>query len=190
LVGAALGGAISFAVSRQQLIAARQQRKEDETNERHRRSEERRFQAYSEFLTRVRSCRNAVQAYYLQSDNGPSTNELDVLLQAANDASALVFLVAESEGAYQGCRAALGALWKTRVMIHQLEASGADASWEELHAEFGRSMREFQNAARHELEVSGPAHPWVISDASSNADIREHELKIRGQQLQPSGMDD
>ena len=157
---------------------------------RHRRSEERRFQAYSEFLTGVRSCRNAVQAYYLQSDNGPSTEELDVVLQAANDASALVFLVAESEETYQGCVAALGALWKARVMIHELDASGAGGSWAELHADFGRSMREFQNAVRHELQVSGPAHPWVISDASANADIREHELNTPGQQLEPSAMDD
>src|SRR5690242_15252341 len=65
LVGGALGGAISFALSRQQLNDARLQRKEAEASEQRRRSEDRRFQAYSAFLTQARSYRHAVQAYYL-----------------------------------------------------------------------------------------------------------------------------
>jgi hypothetical protein len=183
LVGAALGGAISFVLSRQQLNDARLQRKEEETREQHRRSDERRFQAYSEFLARARAYRNAVQAYYLHSDNRPSIDELDVLLQTANDASALVFLLVESEGTYEGCRAVLGALWRARTITHHIESSSADDPWAELNKEFGRAMREFQNAARHELGVSGPAHPWVMSDARSYPDIRGGpELKPSDQQ--------
>jgi hypothetical protein len=165
LVGAALGGAISFVLSRQQLNDARLQRKESEEAERRRRSEDGRFQAYSEFLSCVRSYRNAVQAYYLHSDSRPSINELDALLQRANDTSALVFLLVEDEETYQGCRAVLNALWKARTITHGIESSSTDDPWLELNMEFGSNMRHFQNAARDELGVSGPTHAWDVPDA-------------------------
>jgi hypothetical protein len=170
LVGATLGGAISFVLSRQQLNDARLQRKQAEIVEQRRRSEDRRFQAYSEFLTRTRSYRNALETYYLHSDHRPSINDLDALLQAANDASALVFLVVESEETYQGCRAVLQALWKARKIIHGIEQSRLDDPWMDLNMEFGRTMRHFQNAARDELGVSGPTHPWNLADARSYPD--------------------
>src|SRR4051812_20211992 len=97
LVGAALGGAISFVLSSQQIREGRRQRQEDDAREHRRRSVDRRFQAYAEFLTRARSFRNAVETYYLRSHHRPSLAELDSLLQSANDASALVFLVVESD---------------------------------------------------------------------------------------------
>ena len=164
LVGAVLGGAISFVLSRQQLNDARLQRRETEIVEQRRRSEDRRFQAYSEFLTRTRSYRNGVEAYYLHADNRPTINDLDALLQAANDASALVFLVVESEETYQGCRSVLQAIWKARTITHGIEPTTLDDPWIELYPEFGRTMRQFQNAARDELGVGGPTHPWKSVD--------------------------
>ena len=160
LVGTALGGAISFVLSRQQLNDARLQRREAEETERRRRSADRRFHAYAEFLTRVRSYRNGVEAYYLHPDSRPSINDLDALVQGANDASALVFLVVESEATYQGCRAILNFLLSVRTIIHGIEPNGVDAPWLELNMEFGRTTRYFQNAARDELGVPGPTHPW------------------------------
>lgn len=177
LVGAALGGAISFVLSRQQLNYARLQRKEEAAREQGRRSEDRRFQVYSEFLIQARSYRNAVQAYYLHSDNKPSIAELDSLLRAAQDASTLVFLVVESEGIYRGCRAVLGALRKARAIIHHIEPSSTNDPWAELNIEFGRAAHEFENAACNELELGGSAGPWVTSDERPHHDIRGAELR-------------
>jgi hypothetical protein len=173
VVGAVLGGTISFILSRQQLNAVRLQRQEEAVREQHKRSEDRRFQAYSEFLIKARSYRNALQAYYLHPDNLPSIDELDVLLHTAEDASTLVFLVVGSEDTYNGCRAVLKALWRARTLTHQIRQSNTDDPWTELNMEFGRATREFQNAARDELMVSGPAVPWVMSDERPQPDVRE-----------------
>lgn len=170
LLGAALGGAISFVLSRQQW-------KQEELRERHRRSDDRRFQAYAEFLIRERSYRNAVEAYYLHPDNRPAINELDVLLHAAQDASTLVFLVVESEDTRKGCISVMRTLSRARAIIHGIESSSADDPWPELEVEFGRATREFQNAARNELEVSGPTIPWAASAERSHPDIRGAELE-------------
>jgi hypothetical protein len=59
LAGVAFGGAISFALSRQQLRDARAQRIEDDLRASRRRNEDRRFAAYSDFLTRARTYRDA-----------------------------------------------------------------------------------------------------------------------------------
>jgi len=160
LVGAVLGGAIGFVLNRQQARDARQQRQEEEVRELRRRSADRRFQAYSEFLTRARSFRNAVEGYYVHPRHKPSVAEIDSLLQSANDASALVFLVVESEDTYRGCRSVLRALWRARAIIHGIESSAAKDPWDELNVLLGSATREFQNAARNELGVSGPAEPW------------------------------
>jgi hypothetical protein len=160
LAGAVLGGAISFLLSWQQTKEARRQRQEDDVREHRRRSVDRRFQAYADFLTRARSFRNAVQVYYLQPGHRPSLAEIDSLLQSANDASALVFLVVESDATYEGCRNVLRALQKARAIVHGPGPSGSEDPWTELNALLGHATREFQNSARIELEVSGPTTPW------------------------------
>lgn len=170
LLGAALGGAISFVLSRQQW-------KGEELRERHRRSDDRRFQAYAEFLIRERSYRNAVEAYYLHPDNRPSINELNVLLHAAQDASTLVFLVVESEDTYKGCISVMRILSRARAIIHGIESSSADDPWPELEIEFRRATHKFQNAARNELEVSGSTSQWAASAERSHPDMRGAELK-------------
>lgn len=160
LIGAALGGSISFVVNRQQIKSAWKQREADAAREGTIRSEDRRFAAYSDFITRARSCRNAIEAYYLHSDNRPSIKELDALLQAARDASTLVFLVVESEEAYEGCLAIVRSLGTAQAVLHGIRSSGTDNPWIELNPTPGRATRTFQNAVRTELGVSGPAKPW------------------------------
>ena len=164
LIGAAIGGGISFVLSRQQLKDARLQREEQEEREERRRSADRRFHAYSEFLTRARSYRNAVQAYYLHPQNKPSIEEIDALDHAANDASSDVFLLVESEDTLEGCISVLQALSRVQVIIQRTESSRADDPRTEIDAVLGRSTREFQNSARKELGVIGPARPWVMRD--------------------------
>jgi hypothetical protein len=94
---------------------------------------DRRFAAYSEFLTRTRSLRNAAEAHYLQLGHGPSLAEMESLQQSANDASALVFLVLESEQTYQACRHVLRALGQARWIIHETEPDAAGDPWADLN---------------------------------------------------------
>lgn len=164
LAGAALGGGISLAVSRLQARDAREQRQEEEAREGRRRSADRRFQAYSDFLTQARSFRNAVESYYVHPRHKPSMGDIDSILHAANDAAALVFLVVESEGTFEGCRTVLRALSMGGGIVHEIEAPGVADPWAELNALLGHATREFQNAARAELGVSGPAVPWDSPD--------------------------
>lgn len=160
LAGAGLGGTISFLLSRQQVKEARRQRQEEDARELRRRSADRRFQAYADFLTRARSFRNAVEAYYLQSRHKPSLKEIDSLLQSATDASALVFLVVEGRATYEAGRHVLRALSRAQAVIHGIEPPESAEPWDELNVMLGRATREFQNAARGELDVTGPAEPW------------------------------
>jgi hypothetical protein len=160
LAGAVLGGAISFLLSRQQMREARRQRQEEDARERRRRSADRRFEAYADFLTRARSFRNAAESFYLRPRRDAPLKEIDSLLQAANDASALVFLVVEDNATYKACRHVLRALSRARVVIHDIEPPGPADPWDELNGVLGRATREFQNAARNELGVAGPAEPW------------------------------
>jgi hypothetical protein len=163
LIGAALGGSISFIMNRQQLKSAWMQREADAAREQRIRSEDRRFAAYSEFITRARSCRNALEAYYQHPDNKPSIKELDALLQAAKDASSLVFLVVGSEEAYGACLEVMRSLEATQDVLHSRRSSSADSPWIELNPMLGKSTRTFQNAVRTELGVTGPAKPWDSS---------------------------
>jgi len=160
LVGAALGGGISYLLSWQQVKEARRQRRDDDAREHRLRSMDRRFAAYSDFLTRARSFRNAAEAHYLQPGHGPSLAEVESLLHSANDASALVFLVLESEQTYQGCRNVLRALGQAREIIHETGPDAAGDPWADLNALLGGATREFQNSARTELEVTGPIAAW------------------------------
>lgn len=170
LLGTAFGGAISFILNRQQW-------KGEDLRERHRRSDDRRFQAYGEFLIRERSYRNKVEAYYLHPDNRPSINELDVLLHAAQDASTLVFLVVESEDTYKGCLSVMRTLSRARDIIRRIESSSAADPWPELEIEFRHATHKFQNAARNELKVIGSTSQWSASAERSHPDIRGGELK-------------
>jgi hypothetical protein len=180
LVGAALGGSISFVVNRQQLKSAWLQREKDAAREQRIRSEDRRFAAYSDFITRARSCRNTLGAYYQHSDNRPSIKELDTLLQEAQDASSLVFLVVGSTAAYEACRDVVRALEAAEGTLHG-RSSSANNPWTELDPMLGRSTRTFQNAVRTELGVTGPAEPWD----STRRDRKQREAHARDDLSEP-----
>jgi len=159
LAGATFGGAISFVVHRQQLRDAREQRAEEALREQHRRSEDRRFAAYADFLTRARSFRNSVRAYCLPSGPVPDTSEVDALMLSANVASALVFLVAETARTTRACHNVLEILAEAQSTVR--EASAHVDPWSGLSEEIGQAMREFENAARAELEIKGAERPWI-----------------------------
>jgi hypothetical protein len=144
----------------QQVREARRQRQEDDLREQRRHGADRRFEAYADFLTRTRAFRNAVETFYLQPSHQPPFSELDSLLQAASDASALVFLVVESQATYEGCRSALRALRKARALIRDSKPGTYGQTWADLNELLGQATREFQNSARTELGVSGPTADW------------------------------
>ena len=96
VVGVAIGGGISYLSNRQQMREARTQRLEEARREQYRRSVDRRFQAYSDFLTRVRSCRNVVRDYLLLSDHRPNVGDIDALVRTC-DRGFISFCVAKIE---------------------------------------------------------------------------------------------
>jgi hypothetical protein len=161
LIGTALGGSISVIVSRQQIKSTWKQREADAAQERNRRIEDRRFTAYAEFMNRARSFRNELEAHYLHSDNTPTVKELDVLLQRARDSSTLVFLLVGSKELDAGCLAVMRALEVAQAVLHGIKSTSTDDPWDELNELLGSATRSFQNAVRTELEVTGPARPWV-----------------------------
>lgn len=160
LVGAAAGGTISFALSRLQMKDARLQREEQARREDDRRNADRRFEAYSEFLTRVRIFRTTVESYYVLPNHRPSIEEIDTLMYSANEASSQVFLVVGSEETFESCRDLMRAIDRAHAVIHGIETSRTDDPATEFSRELGAASRAFQNAVRKELGVSGPAVPW------------------------------
>jgi hypothetical protein len=66
------------------------------------------------------------------------------------------------------------------------EPKSLDDPWIELNKEFGHTMRQFQNAARDELRVGGPTHPWDLSDVRSYPE-RGSELQALAQAQQAPG---
>lgn len=93
LVGIALGGLVSLAVNRQQIREARALRADEASQERYRRSVDRRFKAFSEFIIQHRAARGALQFYYSQLDGKPSPSDINKALRSARDSAAMVFLV-------------------------------------------------------------------------------------------------
>jgi hypothetical protein len=160
LAGATLGGAISFLLSRQQIIEARAQRKEEATREKNRRSLERRFDAYADFLKRARSYRNAIRPYAM---TGTDTHEIDALAQAADAAGAFISLVAENEMTLSASHKVLAAIANSQELLHNPDSHSRNARWPEANDEMVLSLRQFQAAAREKLEVNGVDRSWVLS---------------------------
>jgi hypothetical protein len=162
LVGVMVGGLVSFAVSYQQIREARSQRADEANQERQRRSEDRRFKAYADFIVSHRAVQNALHFYYSQVVGKPGLDDIDALLQAGYNSSAVVFLLAETERTKNACVGVLRVLEQAQDIIHGNADSTADGSpWPELNVTLGRAMREFENAARAELNVQGPEWTWI-----------------------------
>lgn len=151
LAGAIIGGAISYLLSRQQIREARTQRAEEARRDQDRRSEERRFSAYSDFLTQARRYRSAIRPYRRDSAPGLTVQEIDAHAAAADAAGSLVFLVSRSLGTREACRKVLRTIGETLTVIHELSTDLGAGPWKELNNDMAGSLREFQNAARAEL---------------------------------------
>jgi hypothetical protein len=170
LVGAALGGGISYLLSRQQIMEARLQRAEATEREQLRRSFDRRFSAYADFLTQVRSYRNGVIGYCLLVDERrPTVSDLNILLRTANSTSALVFLVLESQRVYEGCVAVLEAMGGVQDTIHTIKGQPTPDSRAKLVDHLVELMIGFQNAAKAELGVLNAELPWLVADTTAVA---------------------
>jgi hypothetical protein len=161
LIGVALGGLVSLAVSRQQIREARKQRAEEVLQERYQLSIDRRFKAYSEFINLHRSVQYAVRLHYERSHDESSTKDVETHLESAYDSVAMVFLVTEAQRTYDACRGVLSVLRQVEYVVREGQRDSKDDAWPGLNTEMGRAMREFQNAARTELEVNGPEWQWV-----------------------------
>jgi hypothetical protein len=155
LAGAALGGAISYILSRQQIRESRAQRAEEERRDERRRSVDRRFEAYANFMTHARRYRNAIRPYRYKSAPGMPVHEIDSLAFAADAASSLVFLVTESKPTHEACRGAVRAIRDTADVMHELESDPDGAPWRKLSEDMASALRKFQTAARAELHVGG-----------------------------------
>lgn len=123
LAGAGLGGVISLAVNRQQMRDAREQRTEDDERLKNRRSEDRRFDAYTNFSTCLRSYRDSIRVLEDPSAGQVSIDEIDAFARSVNTASTLVFFIVESPATYQASRAIIGAVLKTQTALHNMDRS-------------------------------------------------------------------
>jgi hypothetical protein len=153
LAGAGLGGAISLALNRQQMRDAREQRAEEDERLKHRRSEDRRFDAYTNFSTYLRSYRDSIRGLEDPSADQVSVEHIDACARSVNTASALVFFSVESQMTYEACRAVIRAILDAQTALHNGDRS--QVLWAERNIEISAFVREFQIAARDELGVGG-----------------------------------
>jgi hypothetical protein len=160
LAGAVLGGAISYLLSRQQIIEARAQRAEEASLDRNRRSVERRFDAYAEFLKSARSYRNAVRPATVTEAAFPN---IDALAQAADAAGSLITLVAESETTIAASHGLMRAISVAQDVIHDPNRDSREAGSPEAIDTLVLSLRQFQAAAREELDVGGVDRSWILT---------------------------
>jgi hypothetical protein len=162
LAGAVIGGAISFALSRQQMKDAHDQREEEFEREKQRRSADRRFDAYADFLTKARAFRNAIRGYGDKPGSTLTPETINAIAGSASSASSLVFLVVESAKTYDACRAVVRAMDRTQSFLPQFGPNATDDPWLELNHDMARLVREFQAAAREELEISGVNRSQIL----------------------------
>jgi hypothetical protein len=160
LAGAVLGGAISFLLSRQQIIEARAQRAEEASLDRNRRSVERRFDAYAGFLKRARSYRNAVRPATVTAAAFP---DIDALAQAADAAGSLITLVAETATTIDASHKVMQAIGASQDVLHDPNQDSREARSPEAIDALVLSLRQFQAAAREELGVGGVDRSWILT---------------------------
>jgi hypothetical protein len=154
LAGAALGGAISYLLSRQQIRDARAQRLEGERWDRARRSLERRLDVYGDFVTQARRYRNAIRpSYHPGADPRLPVREIDDLARTADAAGSLVFLVSENPRTQSACGSVLRTLGQVEGVLHELDGDADGEPWDKLNEDMERALRGFQSAAREELGV-------------------------------------
>lgn len=165
LIGAMLGGSISLLLNRQQMRFEHTQRRESELEGRHRQSVDRRFQSYSDFLTSSRIYRDSIRSFI--GEDASSITQINEYAQAANSASALVFLVTESADTHDACRLAVSTIGTIQTEMHRLNAR---ADWRDLNKQMADTLRRFQVAARDELGVRGVDPSEILTRRTQPSD--------------------
>ena len=160
LAGAVLGGAISFLLSRQQILEARAQRAEEASLDKNRRSTERRIDAYADFLKSARSYRNAIRPATITK---AAFVDVDALAQAADAAGSLITLVAESAATIEASHKLMRAINVAQGVIHDPNRDSREARRPEAIDALVLSLRQFQAAAREELDVGGVDRSWILT---------------------------
>jgi hypothetical protein len=155
LAGAALAGAISLALNRQQIKDAREQRAEEDRRNRRRRREDRRFEAYADFATQARAYRDAIRPLVAAPVSQELIEKLDELARLVNTASAFVFLIVESIPTYDTCRSIVMLIGNIQAGLHSAGPGQQRSQWAEANNNLANLLREFQVAVRDELEVIG-----------------------------------
>jgi hypothetical protein len=112
---------------------------------------DRRFDAYADFYTKARTFRNALR-HGQQSYPQLPTVEISALARRAHEASALVFLVVQSRETSKTCRDLVVTMSEIQGVIDD-DSDPVDKPWPELNERMAAVLREFQAAAREELEV-------------------------------------
>jgi len=130
LVGAVVGGAITYLASIQQAREARAQRRDAEKPEAARRSQDRRLTAYAGFLTSARQFRNAVRSpHHHGAGLRVPIQEIDVLARAADSAGSLVFLLGESGRTGSACGTVLRTIGDVVGAVHDGETDPDQVRW-------------------------------------------------------------
>lgn len=168
LAGAAAGGLISYMLSRQQFKEARAQRVAAEGWERARRSSERRFDVYKDYLTQARRFRNAIRPPH---DPGPGLRmpipEIDDLARTADAAGSAVFLVSESIRTREACAILMRTAGAVVGAVHDFGHAGDVQLLNKLNDDIAQALRDFQAAAREELGVEDARIPTLDGTGSA-----------------------
>jgi hypothetical protein len=133
---------------------AREQRAEDAAREDRQRKADRRFAAYSEFNARTRQFRNALRPYGYQPLPRLSMAEISALARSAHDASSAVFLIADNPRTLEACRRLVTAMSQAQGVLDDTGSAPPDKPWPELNDAIRDAVRNFEKAARDELEIS------------------------------------
>lgn len=155
LIGAVIGGTLSFVLSRQQMKDARAQRMENDAREERRRTMDRRFEAYADFITHARAYRTAIRPHSDRSSPTIPVDELDALARAADQASSIVFLVLQSKQTFDACRQILKAVRNAQDFAHTANPANMPDAWAEHSKTIANLLRRYQVAVRSELDVTG-----------------------------------
>jgi len=145
-------------VSRQQIREARAQRLEAQHWDRARRTTERRFDVYKDFLTHARRYRNAIRPPY-----GPGSGlripvgEIDDLARAADAAGTVVFLVSENPRTQSACANAMRTIGAVEDAVHGFSQDPGGQRLQQVNEDFERVLRAFAAAAREELGAADPS---------------------------------
>jgi hypothetical protein len=152
LSGTALGGAISFVLSRQQLHAALAQNAEAALREKIRRSEDRRYDAYANFYSEVRNYRNALRHPHQAGSTPEQIIAETVRIATRADATApVVYLVHESPITRDACQNVTHTIARTLNIIVEHRADPNKIPWKGLSDEISDTLSVFLAAARGEL---------------------------------------